>query len=182
MEVQDYDPRKDAAAASSIAEVTTGAAFFARVRKRFEERSQNTNMPGLERVVAAFGVDRFDALMATVSRYACDESWAVRLRKVRAGDVLSVTPRQCLWLLANSFFDNIAQQPNCGSLSWDNLFCTLEPVGAERLLCLFDYFSRAHEHLDERGPIEFERVQFKEWNWDNEARMSIVMHFAVRLF
>ncbi len=178
MEAPDFDPRVDAHA-SYISGVWSADAFVRHAQQCFPSSDTRKDLPGLEAVIAAFGKERFDELIARVADYACRDEWAVRLRLVRAGDVLSVSPRGCLWLLSNSLFCNIRQHPGCGHLGWKNLFGTLERVASERLMCLFDYLDRAHEHLDDRAAVEFERVAFKEWPWDNEARVSaahVVLH------
>ena len=177
MEEADFDPRLDVHVNARIGAVKTGEAFVQHVQQCFPDSKQG--LPGLEAAIAAFGRVPFDEMVARASQYATTEDWAVRLRRVRSGDVLSVSPRNCLWLLANSFFCNIASVSGCGSLDWRNLFGTMQEVGVERLLCLFDYLSRAHEHLDDRAAVEFERVAFKEWPWDNEAKATashVVLH------
>jgi poly(ADP-ribose) glycohydrolase len=44
-------------------------------------------------------------------------------------------------------------------------------VGAQRLLCLFDYFTQAEQHL-ERANIEFKRADFDEWDFDSETELN----------
>ena len=134
--------------------------------------------PGLMRAVDRHGGEPdFNSILRIISQCAANGT-VKHVPILGQPGIVSFTASQASCILANSFFSNVKSFPGCGSLSWMNLFCTLEPVGAERLLCLFDYFERAGDFSD-RPSIEFERTSFESWNWDDATVLqgtNVKMH------
>ena len=117
--------------------------------------SDGREMPGLNAAVEAFGMEKFEQMLMKVCEFANRKEWECRIPIVaNSVHVFRLKPEQILWLLANSFFDNTVELQGCGTIRWTNLFFTLESVGKERLLCLFDYFSHIEEHLNDREFVE----------------------------
>jgi hypothetical protein len=85
-------------------------------------------------------------------------------------------PRQIAWLLANAFCGNVGEfevaGQKYGSLDFETLFCSFQPVAEERLLCLLDYFANCEAHFDDVDDIVFERCVFTTWPWKDETQCS----------
>jgi hypothetical protein len=78
--------------------------------------SQGQSLVCFEKAVKKFGGrDLFEALvLKKICDFANREEWKCCLPILVGASSLSLKPENCAWILANSFFNNIQEFPQCG--------------------------------------------------------------------